>query len=284
MNLYDAQNSRMSKVASIYYSCCYNKDNFASSDDAKHDQGGSCISITAARINHSCIPNAIFSYLSNSKNPVQFYAIRPIPRNREITTSYSRNIFLPRLERKRRLRLDYGFECRCEACEPMSRFWEGSDDRRRNLRESIRQAKKLEREWNISRLEKNDIDVEDDAIVKTPEDEEKRQRICKEATQNILQLETLLRKEGLVGVVLDRTHASLARWKVRAAGLNVETGESEIASEGVEKEESWGREGKGQRVRKDGERRGNKERSWWSEVSSIAERGTRAGEGGSRRR
>ena len=126
----------------------------------------------------------------------------------------------------------------------MSRFWEGSDDRRRNMRESIRQAKRLEREWNISRLEKNDVEVEDDAIVKTPDDEEKRQRICKEATQNILQLETLLRKEGLVGVVLDRTHASLARWKARAAGLSVETEESEIASEGAEKNSRGGEKGR----------------------------------------
>ena len=197
--LYDAEKSRMSKVVSTYYSNCYNTDSFSC-------DGGSCISALASRINHGCVPNATFSYVPPSaamaKGQVRFHAIKSMSANKEIVACYEKNIFLTREQRQRRLMLDYGFQCNCEACVPKTRFWEKSDERRRAMAECVRIGKTLEKEW--------------DEIKSRPGgDEMKKKRLCEKAIENVTKLEELLVKEGLVYTPLANAYRSLAKWSER---------------------------------------------------------------------
>ncbi len=188
----------MSRVVSIYYSNCYNKDGFT-------PEGGSCISPLASRVNHSCVPNATFSYLPPSpglpKGQVRFHAIKNIPANKEIVSCYEKNIFLTREQRLNTLVLDYGFKCDCEACVPKSEFWEKSDERRKAMAECVRVSKRCEKEWNEVR--------------NGSERDTGNRQLCEQAIENLVKLEKLFVKEGLASTPLANASRSLAKWSER---------------------------------------------------------------------
>ncbi len=116
LKLFDAQKSRMTPVVSIYYSNCYNCEGF------KLDgTGGSALGAMASRINHSCIPNLQFSY-DEASNEMRFFAIRDIPRGKEVVSNYDKAVFDVAAKRQGKQQMYYGFQCKCEACVPQSEY------------------------------------------------------------------------------------------------------------------------------------------------------------------
>ncbi|KAJ4511143.1 hypothetical protein HRR83_007184 [Exophiala dermatitidis] len=170
LRLWDAEKSGMSRVVSIYYSNCYNCDEFvkpkqanttattSSSRHNKHDSsavrdarttagGGSAIGAFASRLNHSCVPNVQFSY-DETTNEMQFRAIRDIARGKEICSNYDKVVFETRSKRQRKQQIYYGFVCTCEACEPHTEFWARSDERRKGMYAAFRIVLECEKRYS----------------------------------------------------------------------------------------------------------------------------------------
>lgn len=83
-------------------------------DDAKSIFVGGGVYPTVALFNHSCNPG-IIRYFTGTTMIVR--AIRTIRKGEEISENYGPIFTItPREERKRKLRLQYWFECNCEAC------------------------------------------------------------------------------------------------------------------------------------------------------------------------
>ena len=204
LQLFDAQKSRMTRVTSIYYSNCYNLDSFR--PDGK---GGSAVGAIASRFNHSCVPNLQLSF-NFDKNLMMFYAIRDIPRGKEVCTNYEKNVFDAAVNRRRRLQMYYGFTCQCEAClgPAKNEFWAKSDQRRRAMFEAFKTIQECEKGYMASVVA---------ADVKTEDSDPPTQsvNIAKEALAALVKLESLLVKEGLNGVVLTNTYRSLSKWSER---------------------------------------------------------------------
>lgn len=74
---------------------------------------GAAIFEIAARFNHSCIPNAFFSW-NTIKHEERIYSSRAIEAGEEITLSYV-DLFYEPSQRKWELQ-HYGFVCGCPAC------------------------------------------------------------------------------------------------------------------------------------------------------------------------
>lgn len=194
--LFDAEKSRMPRVASIYYSNCYNLDSLA--PDGK---GGSAIGNLASRFNHSCIANAQFSYDFDHKQ-MMFYAIRDIPRGREVCSNYEKNVFETATRRIQKLRMYYGFGCGCEACQggDKNEFWGRSDERRKAMLVAFRQVKQCDKIFLKQEAENG------------WSDDESKNKVLEEAISALTRLETLLLKECLTGIVLSNTYRSLSKW------------------------------------------------------------------------
>ena len=90
----------------------------------KPDAIEKAIFITAARINHSCLPNCSASWDRGSEK-LYVYAIRYIQVDEELTIAYdSAEAFYQCWEiRRTRSENKYGFVCRCPACDMESPFW-----------------------------------------------------------------------------------------------------------------------------------------------------------------
>ena len=210
--LFDAQKSRMSQVVSIYYSNCYSKDDIchasSGSPDAgsSHDghDGGSCIGILASRINHSCVPNISFSYLPPSPGhqvgQMQFYAIKPIARGKELLACYEKAVWESHKKRQQKLMLHYGFECSCEACCPKSGFWLKSDSRRSQMASLMDHAWRAEHRY---------------MAYKIVSDETGSSAVVQDAMKTLETLESLMIKEGLAYKPLANVYRSLANWAGR---------------------------------------------------------------------
>lgn len=69
-----------------------------------------------SRINHSCLPNAQGNF-NPSIASFTIHAVKPIDANDEISISYLDEHGALKLTRQARLQQDYGFECRCAACD-----------------------------------------------------------------------------------------------------------------------------------------------------------------------
>ena len=215
LRLFDAEKSRMSQVVSIYYSNSYSKDGFDTSPraspvshmhSAATSNNGSCTGLNSSRINHSCLPNLSFSYVAPSqRHPlglIQFYAIKNISRGKELLSNYDKPVFETRQKRQPKHMLHYGFRCTCDACEPKSKFWERSDARRSEMTEAIREAKRLEKEYEEPSEKKATATSSRDEAVAT-------------ATSALTRLAELLVKEGLTYKPLANTFRSLAKWAAR---------------------------------------------------------------------
>ncbi|KAJ3774510.1 hypothetical protein FB446DRAFT_664941 [Lentinula raphanica] len=95
-------------------------------------QGG--LLLEASRFNHSCSPNARYTYHEPSKKE-RIIALTDITEGEEICVSYlqSRNVYgSPRSERRQTLSSRFQFCCQCPACDDTN--FEQSDRRRRDIR------------------------------------------------------------------------------------------------------------------------------------------------------
>lgn len=75
----------------------------------------SAIFLKASRVNHSCRPNAFFSWNENLHR-LTVHAIEDIPAGEEITVSYVFP-FYSLENRKKSFRDNYGFDCDCPTCQ-----------------------------------------------------------------------------------------------------------------------------------------------------------------------
>ncbi|KAF8201056.1 hypothetical protein K438DRAFT_1932810 [Mycena galopus ATCC 62051] len=95
--------------------------------------GGLCI--TASQSNHSCVPNARYSWHADSGR-LRVFALTEIAIGEEICVSYlaSRNVYgRTRDERRRRIVGSFNFVCSCTACTLDGAALEASDARRREV-------------------------------------------------------------------------------------------------------------------------------------------------------
>ena len=91
---------------------------------------GDCVCIDASRLNHSCIPNAHYSWNENIKS-LTVHAVKDIPEGEEITISYCSGFRT--LEARRRKLKPYVFTCLCSACQEDTNFGRLSRTRRREM-------------------------------------------------------------------------------------------------------------------------------------------------------
>ena len=115
MDLHCPKRTDASFVVSIYEANCYEMGS------------GTCICLDASRINHSCVPNAHYSWNDNIKRET-VHAVKDILKDEEITINYCSAIRTPE-ERKRDLE-PYVFTCSCPACQPDTFFGTMSQTRR----------------------------------------------------------------------------------------------------------------------------------------------------------
>ncbi|KAE9962293.1 hypothetical protein BLS_000565 [Venturia inaequalis] len=142
---------------------------------------GAAIFEIAARFNHSCIPNAFFSW-NTTTNEERIYASHAIEAGEEITLSYVDPFYEP-LQRKWELQ-HYGFACGCLACVNL-------DD------EESFGANSRERRFRLAGLEERSTYPE----------------TFKEALMGKIEIAAVMREEGLSGACLGDTlsYLSIAR-------------------------------------------------------------------------
>lgn len=125
LDLYCPQRPGWSRGISIYEANCYEMGS------------GTCICLDASRINHSCIPNAHYSW--NSKiHRETVHAVKDITKDEEITISYCSTIRT--LEERKRELEPYVFACSCPACQTNTDFGIESQIRRQHMRVLHRQT------------------------------------------------------------------------------------------------------------------------------------------------
>ena len=99
------------------------------------DDSGICLK--ASRFNHSCNPNARYSF-NSATGQLRIYALGSIPRGEEIFVAYisSRGLYgSPRRSRQATLRARYHFTCACSVCSLPEAESKMSDGRRVKLTE-----------------------------------------------------------------------------------------------------------------------------------------------------
>ena len=102
--------------------------------------GSAGICLRASRFNHSCSPNARFTFNSNTGD-LRIYALGTIPRGEEIFIAYistndllSRGLYRsPRRSRQATLRNMYHFTCQCSVCSLSEAESKVSDARRQRI-------------------------------------------------------------------------------------------------------------------------------------------------------
>ena len=102
-----------------------------------NDNAGICLK--ASRFNHSCSPNASYSFNSNS-GEIRIYALGTIPRGEEIFVAYVSGKSLygsPRHSRQANLRRRYHFTCTCSICSLPEAESNMSDARRQKVTELL---------------------------------------------------------------------------------------------------------------------------------------------------
>ena len=104
---------------------------FAVSDD------DAVVCLKASRFNHSCSPNAKYSFDSNT-GELRIYALGTIPRGEEIFISYiSGPHRSPRRMRQAKLHSGYHFTCACSSCSLPKAESKMSDTRRQRVNELL---------------------------------------------------------------------------------------------------------------------------------------------------
>lgn len=83
--------------------------------------------LTATRFNHSCLPNAYYSW-SGGREELRLHSMLDIPEGEEMTICYG-NPFCTFRQRQYELRI-YNFDCNCPACQVGTVFGQASESRR----------------------------------------------------------------------------------------------------------------------------------------------------------
>ena len=161
MSLHCPERPNCSVLVSIYEANCYEMGS------------GACICLDASRINHSCIPNAHYSWNTNIERET-LHAVKDIFKGEEITISYCPAIATFD-ERKADLE-PYFFTCRCPACRKDQRF---------GIMSQLRRGQMLDLDHKIE-------DFQIDAAAAQEEYDERNEKPA------ILRLVDLMDTEGLV--------------------------------------------------------------------------------------
>ncbi|KAI0063076.1 SET domain-containing protein [Artomyces pyxidatus] len=108
------------------------------------DESYGVVGAQSSRFNHSCTPNAHFSWNPNTFAS-EVRANRPIKKGEEVTIAYT-NIYQPYDERQRSLKTSWRFSCACVVCsQPGSREY---SDKRRPFIDTVRMFKLQDRLMN----------------------------------------------------------------------------------------------------------------------------------------
>jgi len=234
LKLHNSKKAGFSKLKSIYFSNCYNLE------PPRSVHGGSCVGITASRINHSCVPNVQFSFeeeaptwlfqsldydssgsevtasgITHSDTAASplgvmlFHAIKDIQAGKEIVSNYE-SAYLLAASRQLKQQMYYGFICDCQACVGLNvgnQHWSYSDDRRRAMIMCRRRVDQAEGEWQSEGrcLGSSHQKLEGGGGTE-----------CGQVIATLERLADLLGKEGLRGVELANTYKELAKWSQRA--------------------------------------------------------------------
>ncbi|KAK4694724.1 hypothetical protein P7C71_g2909, partial [Lecanoromycetidae sp. Uapishka_2] len=144
------------------------------------------IFLQASRINHSCTPNAYFTWNHEIERLI-VYAINNMARNDEILVSYHTNdYYMTKIQRQAEFEETYGFHCTCQACQTDTEFGIASDVRRSRVR------------------------ILDDRIHQNQERDSQRQR--SQQLSDISELLLLIRGECLIYPQLSDTYGYLVKW------------------------------------------------------------------------
>lgn len=92
------------KMAAIFNTCAVNINKV-----------GSAVTLNYSRCNHSCTPN-VANCFNTVTNCEMLHAVTDIYKGEELTTTYIGDLHRPTEVRREEL-TDWGFVCRCEACE-----------------------------------------------------------------------------------------------------------------------------------------------------------------------
>lgn len=236
--LHNANKDGFTRLRSIYHSNCYNLEG------SRSVFGGSCIGLTASRINHSCIPNVQFSFLETvpeqlfgddedacsnikkhkpSDGVMVFRALKAISRGKEIVSNYE-SIYATRSQRQYEFQMHYGFQCDCDACTSPTEFWARDDERRHEMiklrsrvdaiesRIAVKKENSSEAQTYYLKTKRARDGSSTDTDDLIPLDVE----CCIEMIKTLEALDILLVKEGLTGVELQRVHDQIDVWSMRA--------------------------------------------------------------------
>ncbi|KAK5098993.1 hypothetical protein LTR70_000886 [Exophiala xenobiotica] len=234
LKLHNSKKAGFSKLKSIYFSNCYNLE------PPRSVHGGSCVGITASRINHSCVPNVQFSFEAEAPTwlfqsldsdssgseatasgtthsdttarplgVMLFHAIKDIQAGKEIVSNYE-SAYLLAAGRQLKQQMYYGFICDCLACIGLKsgkQHWSCSDDRRCAMIMCRRRVDQAEGEWQSKArcLGSSHQNFEGGGATE-----------CGQVIATLERLADLLGKEGLRGVELANTYKELAKWSQRA--------------------------------------------------------------------
>ena len=110
---------------------------FTNAFSVSESSNDGALCLKASRFNHSCSPNARYSFNPNSRE-IRIYALGTIPRGEEIFVSYmsGRGLYAnPRHLRQANLRIRYHFTCACSICSLPEAESKMSDARRQKVDE-----------------------------------------------------------------------------------------------------------------------------------------------------
>ena len=145
----------------------------------------------ASRINHSCIPNAYFTWNPKlgRKGLLTVYAIVHIPKDTEILVNYRPHDAFRSRNQRHKSRDYYKFNCTCLACDTNTPFARESEGRRNRMK------------------------VLDVAITATKDQDSSNQTT--ESLFNIIEMSDLLQVEGLIYPHLADAYHRQALWWYR---------------------------------------------------------------------
>jgi hypothetical protein len=132
------------------------------------------------------------SRMTLRSNQMNFYAIRDMPRGKEVCSGYEKNVLEIATRRKQKLQMYYAFVCRYEACEGENKneFSGRSDERRAAMLNEFKLVQTCEKMFHKEIFENDDAHNQE------------RDQVVEEAISALNMLEKLLLKQGLTGVVL----------------------------------------------------------------------------------
>lgn len=110
---------------------CLELDSHSDSTSSSSTYAYSAVYPMIARCNHACACNARWHF-DASLFALKLCAVRDIEVGEQITVSYIHHL-IPRLDRRKKLKEKWGFECDCKACSWHSVEDQAASDRRRNL-------------------------------------------------------------------------------------------------------------------------------------------------------